>query len=199
MKKNMVYFVLYIVLLSELLIVITERDDLQAFENEMRNKMLATLVEMYKQPVLLNIPQRETSYEVGAKSPAKVVLTPTGLVSDNEKNSVKYIVDIPEGSRKPKAWPKGGVTIENSNKQFKIYKNNDNAVFVAAFDKPGEYKFEAYCEVDRKLPDYLPKAISDSLLKQIGGLKKITSKEENFEINAKSLGGVKSKKAEISF
>ena len=46
-NKNVVYFVLYIVILTELLIVITERDELEEVEHQIRDKMLTTLAKMY--------------------------------------------------------------------------------------------------------------------------------------------------------
>jgi hypothetical protein len=198
MKKNMVYFVLYILILVELLIVITERDELQEADDLLRDKMLSTLVEMYKQPLLLSIPQRESSYELGSKAPMKVVLTPAGLVSENEKDNLNFVIDVAGGNRPP-GWPAGGITVSNSNDNYKIERENGNAVFIANLKNPGEYKFRAYCEVERELPDYLPPHLIESLKSMVGELKTVQSEKEGFSITAKSLGGVQSKKAEVSF
>lgn len=200
MKKNMVYFVLYVVLITELLIVITERDELQEMENQIRDKMLSTLAESYKQPLLLTIPQKKSLYDVGSQEPAKVILTPAGFVSDLEKEKISFTIDVDNSSRKqPPGWPSGGVTSESVNKNFRIETKNGNAMFVANLKNIGEYKFRAFCEVERQLPDYLPDNLSDSLNRLVGELKIAKSNEENFLITARRIGSVESKKAEVSF
>jgi hypothetical protein len=55
---------MYLVLIVELLIVITERDELEEKETLIRDKMLNTLVESYKQPLILSIPQRTSDYNL---------------------------------------------------------------------------------------------------------------------------------------
>ncbi len=200
MKKNMVYFVLYVVLITELLIVITERDELQEMENQIRDKMLSTLAESYKQPLVLTIPQKKSLYDVASKEPAKVILTPAGFVSDQEKNKITFTIDIDKKSGKqPPGWPEGGVTSDSNNENFKIERENGNALFVANLPNIGEYIFRASCEVERELPDYLPENLSDSLIRLVGELKLAKSNEENFLINARRIGSVESKKAEVSF
>ena len=200
MKKNMVYFVMYLVLIVELLIVITERDELEEKETLIRDKMLNTLVESYKQPLILSIPQRTSDYNLNSKEPIRVVLTPAGLVSDAEKKNLKFYVNITDkSSRKPREWMKRGITLEDSTAHFKMLKENGNAVFVADFNRSGNYKFEAYCTVDREFPPYLPDYLLDSLRARVGEFKIATSGLEKFEIKVKALGGVKKKRAEISF
>lgn len=199
MKKNMVYFVLYIVLLSELLIVITERDELQEAENQIRDKMLKTLAENYKQPLMLSVPQKESNFKLGSVEPMRVVLTPSGLVSENEKKHLTVKIELAKGSKvKPKNWPEGGIVTGMDNPDFRIVKENGNAIFMANFDKQGDYRFEAECEVEREFPDYLPEKLKTALKEMVGDLKVAKSNMEPFIVKA-SETGVDRKKAEVSF
>lgn len=200
MKKNMVYFVMYLVLIVELLIVITERDELEEKESLIRDRMLNTLVESYKQPLILSIPQRTSDYNLNSKEPIRVVLTPAGLVSDAEKKNLKFYINIEEKQKRaPQKWPQSGITLKDSTSNFKVVKENGNAVFIADFNRIGNYKFSAYCTVDREFPNYLPEYLLDSLSARVGGFKTAESGLEKFEIKVKTLGGVKKKRAEISF
>lgn len=199
MKKNMVYFVLYIVLLSELLIVITERDELQETENQIRDKMLSTLSEMYKQPLILSVPQKESNYKLGSEEPLKVVLTPSGLVSDNEKKNYKIRIDVDKkNGAVPPDWPEGGIVIGKSNQKFKIERENGNAIFIANFDRKGDYKFLADCEVDRQFPEYLPENLKSALSEMVGKLKTAKSNTQNFVVKVNETG-VDRKSAEVSY
>ena len=200
MKKNMIYFVMYLVLIVELLIVITERDELEEKEILIRDKMLNTLVESYKQPLILSIPQRTSDYNIKSKNPIKVVLTPAGLVSDAEKRNLKFYINLEDKSKKQRIkWPEAGISLNDSTEKFKVIRENGNAVFIAEFNRVGEYKFSAYCEVDREFPDYLPDYLFDSLSVRVGEFKTAVSDTENFKISVKTLGGVRKKTAEISF
>jgi hypothetical protein len=200
MKKNMVYFVMYLVLIVELLIVITERDELEEKEVLIRDKMLNTLVESYKQPLILSIPQRTSDYDLASKDPIKVVLTPAGLVSDAEKEHLKFYVNIDKSSKSiPAGWPSKGITLSDSTSHYKLHRENGNAVLVADFSKDGDYKFVAYCTVVRQFPEYLPEYLLDALSEKVGEFKTATSGTEKFEIKVKALGGVNKKSAEISF
>jgi len=200
MQKSMIYFVMYLVLIVELLIVITERDELDEKEHLIRDKMLNTLAESYKQPLVLTIPQRTSDYNLKSKEPLKVVLTPVGVVSTSEKKNLEFFINIDKKSRyKPTGWPKGGLTLNNSTKNFKLIRENGNAVFVANFKKEGRYKFTAYCQLEHEFPDYLPAYLLDSLKARVGEFKVAKSNTEKFSVKASTLGGVKKKRAEISF
>ncbi len=201
MKKNMVYFVMYIVLITELLIVITERDDLQEAENQIRDKMLTTLAQIYKKPILLSVPELYSDYNLGNKTPKKVVMTPLGLYSDQEKKNVEFVITLAPKSPKPLGWPAGGVTSDTNkvNNHFKIIKQGGNAIFAAQFRKPGKYKFQAYCQVKRVLPDYLPDRLLKALKKQIGNTNlNQKSNTVDFTVNAKRIGGLRKKAAKWS-
>ncbi len=199
MKKNMIYFVMYLVLIVELLIVITERDELDEKEHLIRDKMLNTLAESYKQPLVLTVPQRTSDYNLKSKEPLKVVLTPFGVVSAKEKKKLEFFINIDKKSKTPTGWPKGGLTLDNSTKNFKLVRENGNAVFIAKFKKEGRYKFTAYCQLEHEFPDYLPQYLLDSLKVRVGEFKVAKSNTEKFSVRASTIGGVKKKRAEISF
>jgi hypothetical protein len=200
MKKNMVYFVLYIILIAELLVVITERDELQAVEFEIRNKMLTTLAENYKSDIYLSIPEKESEYSLGAKENVRVVLTPIGLTSEKEKENIEFFIDIAEDSKNiPPNWPKGGINLSTLNEDYNIEKEEGNGVFIAKFSRIGSYKFVAYCQVQRVLPEYLPENLLEELKREVGENLIKKSNLEDFIINAKSFGGLEKKEAKIIF
>lgn len=202
MKKNMVYFVLYVVLITELLIVITERDELEEKEHVVRDKMLNSLADSYKRPVLLAIPNRKTDYDIGAKENggAVVVMTPVGLVSDEEKKEVEFFIDVAPGGKQPADWPSGGLTSKTNNGNYKLIKTDDgNAQFIAKLTTEGEFAFRAYCRVERKLPSYLPDFLLADLANRVGEQKISTSPKEEFSIIAKRQGGVKKQAVEFLF
>ena len=201
MKKNMVYFVLYIVLISELLMVIVERDDLLEQEEQVRDKMLTTIAESYKKPVLLNIPELFSVYDLKSKEPKKIVMTPLGLVSDTEKKNIQYFIDVAKSSKKtPPNWPENGITVQKHTKNYFIKKNPDgSAIFNAKFTSPGKYTFTAYFKTKRALPDYLPDFLKEELKNQIGEHIIAQSPPVEFTIHAKRMGGVQKKEVEFSF
>ncbi len=195
----MVYFVLYIVLITELLIVITERDELQEVEHQIRDKMIATLAEMYKTPIILSVPDKFSDYNLASKEPKRVVFTPIGLNSEQEKKNVKFFITMAEGSKTPKGWPEGGVTPDNQNEYFSVKTEDGNAVFVANFQNPGKFVFSVKCEVDRVLPDYLPEKLLEELKKEIGEANLHQESEPvEFVVNAKRIGGLKKKEVKFS-
>ncbi len=201
MKKNMVYFVLYIVLISELLMVIVERDDLLDQEEAIRDKMLVTIAESYKKPVMLIIPEKFSDYNIKNKEPKRVVMTPIGLVADKEKQNVIYFIDVKKGSKNiPPRWPKGGITSNDKNSNYFITKNPDgSAIFNAVLKTQGLYTFEAYFKVKRELPSYLPDFLQEELRKMIGNKIEAVSPKAEFTVNAKRVGGVKKKEVEFEF
>ena len=130
----------------------------------------------------------------------RIVLSPTGLVSDREKENYRVVVDLDENTkRRIGNWPKGGVSENSSNYKYRIVKENGNAIFIAKFDREGEFNFKAFCEVERELPDYLPEYLLDSLRAMVGELRLAKSSPENFSITAKKTDGVNKKEAEVSF
>ncbi len=201
MKKNMVYFILYIVLISELLMVIVERDELIAKEEEVRNKMLATIAEQYKEPLLLNVPEKTSDYSIKKDSPKIVVMNPIGLVSENEKSKVQYVVKIsPKSKSRPSDFPSNGLSNTSKNDKYFVKVNPDgSAEFNGKFTSPGEYTFSAQFFVERELPDYLPEYLLNDLMKMVGENLNGKSKVVEFTVNAKNIGGLEKKEVQISW
>ncbi|MCF8260265.1 MAG: hypothetical protein K9J12_05795 [Melioribacteraceae bacterium] len=222
-NKSVVYFILYVVLITELLIVITERDELEEKEHAIRDKMIGSIAASYKQPVLLFIPVTESNHNIRSKEPSKTILQPLGLVSDEEKLNVQFRVDVAEESRRtPPNWPDGGITSDNGTDKYSIQKNNDgSAIFLADLTATGEYVFDVFFEVERVLPTYLTDELLIALAEELdliegasgGGhgsaatsLDEVTikpliakSETEGFTVIAKVVGGVQKREATIQF
>ena len=198
---KMLYFVLYIVLIVELLIVITERDDLEEVEKNIRTHMLGSIAQSYKLPVVISATPKISDYNVAAEEgrDATVVLSVQGLVSDEEKAKLKFFVEIVPGSKTPDGWPSGGIGTDNQNGKYRLTQNeNGTAKFLAKLTAEGDYKFSAYCKVDRKFPGYLDDTpLLDTLKLMVGNLTTAESNHDTFTISAKRQGGVKKKGAEL--
>lgn len=200
MKKSLVYFILYLVLLTELLVVITERDEYEEAQKEVRSKMLSSMAASYKSPLLLAIPQAKTDFNLGdpENKEVVVVLTPIGLVSDEEKKSVEFYVDVAPGSPKPAGWPSDGLTVTSGNETFQIVRGEDgNGKLVGKIETAGDFQFKAYCKVERQLPSYLPHFLLQALKDMVGEQKTAKSPVESFSISAKRQGGKVSKGIEV--
>lgn len=181
--------------------VIVERDELIAQEEIIRNKMLATIAEQYKEPLLLNVPEKKSDYSINQDSPKIVVMNPLGLVSDNEKKKVQYTVKLSRESRNiPNEFPNGGLTNKTTNKKYFLKVNEDGtAEFNGMFSSPGEYVFEAQFFVDRELPNYLPDFLLKELQKMVGENLNGKSKVVQFTVNVKNIGGLEKKDVQISW
>lgn len=204
MKKNQVYFVLYIVLITELLIVIQERDFLEAAEREIRDKMLTTIAAIYVKDVYLTIPQKESDYTLGSKNPNTVQINAVGLYSDEEKQNIIYKLDV-EGKDKPKDWPNGGISNGFSNDYYNLNVLDGNAIFESKIPNTGDFNFVVIATVERILPTYLPEhllvELKHQMEKEANGSVDLnqTTNPETFKINVKQLGGLKKKEARVSF
>ncbi|MBI2417879.1 MAG: hypothetical protein HYV28_08250 [Ignavibacteriales bacterium] len=200
---KMLYFVLYIVLIVELLIVITERDELEEVEAHIRTNMLGSIANSYKLPIQLSVTPKALDYNVGAteNNDATVVLSVVGLVADEEKKEVKYHVDVDPSSKVPDGWPSGGVSTGDGTEKYKVLNDEQgNATFLAKINSEGDYKFIAQCQVDRKFPEYLHGTpLLDSLKVMVGNLTTAISNKDKFAISAKRQGGVKKAGAQIVF
>ncbi len=200
---KMLYFVLYIVLITELLIVITERDELAENEKLIQEKLIGSIANSYKADVSLSASPKMLDYNIGAddKHNAIVSLELHGLVSEAEKDGVTYTVKVAPGSKAPEGFPSNGLSSAdgNGNKNFRILKTDGNAKFQAAFISEGDYKFVAQASTKRVLPDYLTESLLNLLKEKIGesGSKEVTSNKEPFEISAKRQGGVKKAGAQL--
>jgi len=191
---KMLYFVLYVVLITELMIVITERDELEEEEHAIRDKMLSSIAESYKAPLILAAVPKSLDFNVGSadSKEATVVLSAIGLVSDEEKANVEFDVRLAKGSSNPAGW-QGELKSTNANVENAYYVINDKGTgkFIAKITNEGDFKFVAQCRVKRSVPDYLTEKLKEGLLQMIGDLKEGVSNEEEFTIKAKRQGGVK--------
>lgn len=205
----MVYFVLYVVLITELLIVITERDELEEEEHKIRDKMLSQIAESYIREIELSIPQRKSEVATAEKNSDfySVVFNPIGLVSEEEKASVEYFVKLAPESKAPPNWVGGELNINNGNEFFRLVRSNGTGEFKMKITGEGDYKFLAYCKVERSLPTYLTEKLREELKHTIEKLKVANnmdasaltsrSKNEDFLVIVKRQGGVQ--RAQVTF
>lgn len=195
---KMIYFVLYIVLIVELLIVITERDELEEIEHEVRDKMLGSIAQSYKQDVLLSITPKNTS--VGVQDTATIALIPIGLVAEEEKAGVEFYISV-QGTTIPPGWPAGGtLNLNNGTDKFQLVKRDDGTgSLIGHFTNVAEYKFVAHLEVDRKFPGYLPHYLLDLLKEMVGEHQRAVSPKEGFNVSVAGKGEVRRKGVEFIF
>ncbi|HPN38756.1 MAG TPA: hypothetical protein PL041_10150 [Melioribacteraceae bacterium] len=200
MKKNMVYFILYVVLITELLIVITERDELDDAQEAVRKEMLKTI---YKDEVQLKV-ANSTDFEIKQGNKFNVMITASGLVSEQEKINVKYTIEVSPNSKvRPSAFPEK-LDTESIPGNFVLQKDSTgNAIFIGSFEREGDYVFVVYAEVKRVAPSYMkeiPGLVEEFNTMMLEEKKlDVKTKLETFVIHAKALGGVKKAEAEYRF
>jgi hypothetical protein len=168
MKKSQVYFIMYIVLITELLIVITERDELMEKENQVKKKLVASIAQQYKREVEISVTP-DNEFKVG-KDSVKVSIVVTGLVSDEEKKAAVYSISS-EGGKSPGSnkFP-SSLTSDAPDGAYSITKDeNGNAnLEILKATNIGEYELTVTLTVKRQLPTYLPKFLLDELKKESG-------------------------------
>ncbi len=110
MKAGKIYFVLYIVIIVELLVVITERDRLLNEAGEAIGKFKDLNEEQYVQKLTLEIPQKTRNFVVPFNESLRATnyfvsnLIPSGLVSKSEQDSIEYIAELTEESQRNFFW-----------------------------------------------------------------------------------------------
>ncbi len=204
-SAKMLYFVLYIVLITELLIVITERDELQENEKLIQEKLIGSIATSYRLPFTLNVSPKVTDFNLGAadRHESEVVFELGGLVSDSEKAGVVYTVKLAPGSRSLEGFASEGVnSVDNTSGTFRIERTNGSAKFLGSFRSEGDYKFIVSAKTKRVLPNYLTPQLLEILKRDIGdnAEKEVQSndgKPETFSIIVKKQGGVKKSGASI--
>jgi len=195
-KGYKVYFVLYIVLVVELLAVIQERDILQQMEEEIRDKMITTIAEVYKKDLVLNIPEKFSEFTLGTKTANAIAMNVVGLYSKAEQDNIQATLNIAPKSKKPRNWPDKGITLGFENKYYKFFKDKGNLIFESKIPNSGKFTFVAECNVLRVLPDYLPDHLMTELKNQIGDTNlNQKTKPENFTIKVKARSKFKEKEA----
>jgi len=171
-QKVPFYFVLYLVVLVELLAVIIERDstelELQARLNEYAT-IQDSVISLYSRPILLNV-QEETNWLISSRDSAHVLITVSNLQTLEEKAGVQYFI---------KPDKKGNYY------NVIVDKKTGNGNFYFKTNKNGIYNFEVYCKLRRQLPRYLPDIIIDGIFAKVGTDFKATSDTVSFKIKAK--------------
>ena len=166
------YFVLYLVVLVELLAVIIERDstelELQTRLNEY-STIKDSIISLYSRPILLNV-QEETNWSISSKDSAHVLISISNLHTFEEKVGVQYFINPDK---------------EGNYYNIIVEKNTGNGNFYFKTNKNGIYNFDVHCKLRRQLPRYLPDIIIDGIVAIVGTDYKATSDTVSFKIKAK--------------
>lgn len=140
MKVGAIYFVLYIVLITELLVVITERDDALRRVYDIVISQDNLNIEKHELPLKVSIPQDTTNYTLPnlwtEDIYTSIIIIPENLVSDQEVDSVVFYVDIAEDSPIPPFWPAENGINSKSNSRIP---NPQNGEIKYLLDKNGKY------------------------------------------------------------
>lgn len=177
--KISLYFIFYVVMILELLIFIMERD-------EATDQHLADLREMvmlsenlareFEKPLDINVPENSTTMVYGASlqralgrkgDSTHVILSPLGLWSDAERQSVSFSVYDSTGTR---------VATDGGSGPFRLAINRatGDAVLSTVLGREGTYRFTARCSVRRSIPGYYPALVRDSVATK---LKRVLGKD----------------------
>jgi len=168
------YFVLYLVVLVELLLVIIERDSTE-LELKTRLAEYATIqdsvISLYSQPILLNV-QEEKDWLISQRDSAHVIISVSNLQTPEERAGVQYFVNP-------------GMDGDGGYYNVVTDKNTGNGNFYFKTNKNGTFNFDIYCRLQRKLPKYLPKVILDGIYEKVGTDYRTSSDTVSFRIKAK--------------
>jgi hypothetical protein len=167
--KISLYFIFYIAMILELLLFILERDE--ATEQHVQDlQQMHTLADSlageFSKPLQLNVPPVTNTFAFGSAlqrvigqmgESTRVVVSPIGLWSDLERQSVEYVVNDAGGRT---VYREGGVTEEMG---CVVNRATGNAVFSKVFDREGEYTYTVVSRVRRAVPGYYPSIVRDSV------------------------------------
>ncbi len=166
------YFVLYLVVLVELLAIIIERDSTE-LELQARLKEYATIqdsiISLYSQPILLDV-QEEVDWLISSKDSAHVLISVSNLHTLEEKAGVQYYINANDGGNYYNVF---------------VDKTTGNGNFFFKTNKNGIYNFDVFCKLRRQLPRYLPDIIIEGIIAKIGTGYIATSDTVSFKIKAK--------------
>jgi len=176
MSKNKVpfYFVLYLVVLVELLAVIIERDN---NEQELKERLKEyetiqdSVISLYRQPILLTV-QEETDWLVSYRDSLHILISASNLQTPEEKSGVKYYVKIRSNE---------------NNVYYNVITDpiTGNAHFYLRTSSAGNFTFDAYCLVSRKFPKYLPDIVLQGIFNKIGNDFTVSSDTVDFNVHTK--------------
>ena len=166
------YFILYLVVLIQLLAVIIERDSTE-LELQARLREYTTIqdsiISLYSRPILLDV-QEETDWLISGKDSAQVLISISNLHTLEEKAGVQYFITPDK---------------EGNYYNVILEKETGNGNFYFKTNKNGSYNFDVYCKLRRQLPRYLPDIIIDGIFAKVGTDFKATSDTVSFKIKAK--------------
>lgn len=168
------YFVLYLVVLVELLAVIIERDT-NELELKARIREFETIqdsvISLYSLPIILTV-QEETNWLITNRDSVHVLISVTNLQTPEEKANVRYFIKPISGEDENSYMVETDPATGSGHFYFKT-------------NKTGTYSFGVYCILRRQLPKYLPEIILDGIFARIGNDFTAVSDTVYFKINAK--------------
>ncbi len=159
------YFVLYLIVLVELLAVIIERD---TSEQQTKSRLSQyetvtdSLIKMYQLPILISV-QKETNWTITNKDSLGILISVSELQTPREKEKVKFHLKLKDSNL---PWSSNHVVLDS---------RTGNGSFYFTEKKPGEYTYNVYCTVHRAIPKYLPNIVYNQIAKKLG---------ENFEVSS---------------
>jgi hypothetical protein len=126
--KHSFYFVLYLVVVVDLLAVVTERD-----------YWMDSTVRVFETPVRLSVP-RHNQWVASQQDSLPILIS--GAQNGQEKGDVRYVVQNLNGSEN------GGTFTE----QPVVNAATGNGTFIGTFNEPGEYRFAVWATLPRTYP-----------------------------------------------
>jgi len=171
------YFVLYLVVLVELLAVVIERDNSE-LELKKRLKEYETIqdsiIASYNEPIRLTVQSVTDWLITNPKDSLHILISISNLQTPEEKASVRYFF-IENADR------------ENNPTKFSVIadKKTGNGHFYFKSNKAGTFDFNVFCLVRRKFPRYLPDIILEGITSKIGDEFNAFSDTVNFKVKAK--------------
>lgn len=176
-RKISFYFVLYLVVLVELLAVVIERDNSE-LELKKRLKEYETIqdsiIASYNEPIRLTVQGATDWLITNPKDSLHILISVSNLQTPEEKASVKYFF-IKNAEH------------ENNPTEFSVMtdKKTGNGHFYFKSNKAGTFDFNVFCLVRRKFPRYLPEIILEGITSKIGDEFNAFSDTANFKVKAK--------------
>ncbi len=170
------YFVLYLIVLVELLAVIVERDTKEQELNQRIQEYEAiqdSLIKLYKKPIAISVQDR-TDWVISGRDSLGLLVSVSELQTPEEKANVDFFLKLKNSE--DNQW---------RNNQVQLNKRTGNGTFYFKERRPGLYNYQIYCTVKRDFPSYLPPIILDKIKEKLGTDFKVSSDTAEFYINAK--------------
>ena len=176
-RKVSFYFVLYLVVLVELLAVIIERDN---SEIELKKRLSEyetiqdSIIAAYNEPISLSVQNNTDWLIIDQRDSLHLIISVSNLQTPEEKASVKYYF-VPD-DRNEEVKPTYSVFTD---------KKTGNGHFFFKTGRSGTSYFNVYCLVQRKFPKYLPEIILEGIAQKVGDQFNVRSDTVDFKINTK--------------